>query len=201
MNKVIVAMICIIVIIGAIFTGIFLFRPKEEAPEGETEIKVAEEEEILDECTEEYEQLQQENMLETNSEEEKISPNCSFTLEKYYEKCGHTTRQYSNIPEELVNKTREQLQESYPDWEIKTFASNEIVLSKKMEGECGEHYVVRDTDGKVTIYQVTENGQEIEFEQTEISTEYLTETDKINMKNGIRVNGKEELNQLIEDFE
>lgn len=200
MNKVIVAMICIIVIIGAIFTGIFLFRPKEEAPEGETEIKVAEEE-ILDKCTEEYEQLQQENMLETNSEEEKISPNCSFTLEKYYEKCGHTTRQYSNIPEELVNKTREKLQESYPDWEIKTFASNEIFLSKKMEGECGEHYVVRDTEGKVTIYQVTESGQEIEFEQTEISTEYLTETDKINMENGMRVNGKEELNQLIEDFE
>ena len=33
MNKVIVAMICIIVIIGAILTGIFLFQPKEEVPE------------------------------------------------------------------------------------------------------------------------------------------------------------------------
>ena len=200
MNKVIVAMICIIVIIGAILTGIFLFQPKEEFTQEETQTKVAEEE-ILDECTEEYEQMQQGNMLETNSEEEKISPNCSFTLKQYYEKCGHTTRQYSNIPEELVNKTREQLHEDYPDWEIETFASNEIVLSKKMEGECGEHYIVRDTNGKLTVYQVTENGQEIEFEQTEISTEYLTETDKINMKNGIRVNGKEELNQLIEDFE
>ena len=200
MNKVIVAMICIIVIIGAILTGIFLFQPKEEFTQEETQTKVAEEE-ILDECTEEYEQMQQGNMLETNSEEEKISPNCSFTLKQYYEKCGHTTRQYSNIPEELVNKTKEQLHEDYPDWEIETFASNEIVLSKKMEGECGEHYIVRDTNGKLTVYQVTENGQEIEFEQTEISTEYLTETDKINMKNGIRVNGKEELNQLIEDFE
>ena len=200
MNKVIVAMICIIVIIGAILTGIFLFQPKEESTQEETQTKVAEEE-ILDECTEEYEQMQQGNMLETNSGEEKISPNCSFTLKQYYEKCGHTTRQYSNIPEELVNKTREQLHEDYPDWEIETFASNEIVLSKKMEGECGEHYIVRDTNGKLTVYQVTENGQEIEFEQTEISTEYLTETDKINMKNGIRVNGKEELNQLIEDFE
>lgn len=200
MNKVIVAMICIIVIIGAILTGIFLFQPKEEFTQEETQTKVAEEE-ILDECTEEYEQMQQGNMLETNSEEEKISPNCSFTLKQYYEKCGHTTRQYSNIPEELVNKTKEQLHEDYPDWEIETFASNEIVLSKKVEGECGEHYIVRDTNGKLTVYQVTENGQEIEFEQTEISTEYLTETDKINMKNGIRVNGKEELNQLIEDFE
>ena len=69
MNKVIVAMICIIVIIGAILTGIFLFQPKEEVPEGETKTKVAEEE-ILDECTEEYEQMQQENMLEANSEGE-----------------------------------------------------------------------------------------------------------------------------------
>ena len=31
--------------------------------------------------------------------------------------------------------------------------------------------------------------------------DYLTETDKIAIENGIRVNGLEELNQLIEDFE
>ena len=42
---------------------------------------------------------------------------------------------------------------------------------------------------------------EKEYEVTDISTEYITDTDKINMKNGIKVNGKQELNQLIEDFE
>ena len=31
--------------------------------------------------------------------------------------------------------------------------------------------------------------------------EQLPETDKFNMKNGIKVNGKQELNRLLEDFE
>ena len=39
------------------------------------------------------------------------------------------------------------------------------------------------------------------LKKTDISIEYLTESDKINMKDGIRVNSKQELNQLIEDFE
>ena len=43
--------------------------------------------------------------------------------------------------------------------------------------------------------------QEEVYEKTEISVEYLTETDKVEIQNGIRVNGVEELNQLLEDFE
>ena len=58
-----------------------------------------------------------------------------------------------------------------------------------------------ENDGKVTIYKVLENGEKELFEKTDISIEYLTESDKINMKDGIRVNSKQELNQLIEDFE
>lgn len=53
----------------------------------------------------------------------------------------------------------------------------------------------------MTIYKILEDGKEEIFEKTDISTEYLTDTDKLNMQNGIRVNSKQELNQLIEDFE
>ena len=42
---------------------------------------------------------------------------------------------------------------------------------------------------------------EKEYEETDIYTEYLTETDKNNIQKGIYVNGKQNLNQLIEDFE
>ena len=60
---------------------------------------------------------------------------------------------------------------------------------------------MKDKDGKVVIYKLLEDGTENEYEVTDISTEYITDTDKINMKIGIKVNGKQELNQLIEDFE
>lgn len=93
------------------------------------------------------------------------------------------------------------MQEKYQGYKIESFASNEVILYQEKEGECGEHYMVKDKEGIVTIYRILEDGNQKEIETTGISTEYLPETDKINMKNGIQVNGKQKLNQLIEDFE
>ena len=200
MNKAIVVMISIIVVISAILTAIVIFDPFSEKENYGAEIKVSDIE-ILDECTDEYEEINSQNVLETDSSQEKISPNSAMILKKYYSECKHTIQEYSNIPSELVNKTEKELEEIYNEWDIEKFSSNEIILYKEFEGECGEHYVVRDKDGQVVIYEVLKDGEELEFDKTDISTDYLTETDKIDMENGIKVYGKDNLNQLIENFE
>ncbi len=197
MNKTIMTIIAIIVIIGAIIIGVQICKPNKEQEDIITKVS---DEKIEDDCTDEYQEIQEE-MLQANSTEEKISPNCFITMKKTYNKCGHTTSEYIAIPKELVNKTKEDLEEKYAGWTIDKFSDTQIVISKKEEGECGEHYIVKDKDGKVVIYKLLEDGTENEYEVTDISTEYITDTDKINMKNGIKVNGKQELNQLIEDFE
>lgn len=197
MNKTIMTIIAIIVIIGAIIIGVQICKPNKEQEDIITKVS---DEKIEDDCTDEYQEIQEE-MLQANSIEEKISPNCFITMKKTYNKCGHTTSEYIAIPKELVNKTKEDLEEKYIGWTIDKFSDTQIVISKEEEGECGEHYIVKDKEGKVVIYKLLEDGTENEYEVTDISTEYITDTDKINMKNGIKVNGKQELNQLIEDFE
>ena len=197
MNKTIMSIIAIIVIIGAIIIGVQICKPNKEQEDIITKVS---DEKIEDDCTDEYQEVQEE-MLQANSTEEKISPNCFITMKKTYNKCGHTTSEYIAIPKELVNKTKEDLKEKYAGWTIDKFSDTQIVISKKEEGECDEHYIVKDKEGKVVIYKLLEDGTEKEYEVTDISTEYITDTDKINMKNGIKVNGKQELNQLIEDFE
>lgn len=197
MNKTIMTIIAIIVIIGAIIIGVQIYKQNKEQEDIITKVS---DEKIEDDCTDEYQEIQEE-MLQANSTEEKISPNCFITMKKTYNKCGHTTSEYIAIPKELVNKTKEDLEEKYAGWTIDKFSDTQIVISKKEEGECGEHYIVKDKEGKVVIYKLLEDGTENEYEVTDISTEYITDTDKINMKNGIKVNGKQELNQLIEDFE
>lgn len=197
MNKTIMTIIAIIVIIGAIIIGVQIYKPNKEQEDIITKVS---EEKIEDDCTDEYQEIQEE-MLQANSTGEKISPNCFITMKKTYNKCGHTTSEYIAIPKELVNKTKEDLEEKYIGWTIDKFSDTQIVISKEEEGECGEHYIVKDKEGKVVIYKLLEDGTENEYEVTDISTEYITDTDKINMKNGIKVNGKQELNQLIEDFE
>ena len=200
MNKVIITMICIVVVLGAIITGFLIAQPKDEQQNNITQTQIGEEE-ILDDCTDEYEELENSNMLETNSSEEKISPNSSITYKTYYKGCGHTKEEYNNMPQELINCTKSDIEEKYTDWQIEKFSSNEVILYKEVDGECGEHYLVKEKDGKVVVYKILENGEEQEYETTQISTDYLTDTDKIEMQNGIRVNGQQELNQLIEDFE
>ena len=156
-------------------------------------------EKVTDDCIEEYQEVQEE--VATNSQEEKISPNCLLILKKYYAECNHTINEYVDVPQDLVNGTEEDLKKEYPYWQIEKYSSNEIILYKEFNSNCGQHFVLKEDDGKITVYKINENNEEEIYEKTEISVEYLSETDKGKISEGIKVNGIEELNQLLEDFE
>lgn len=199
-KSIIISAIIVLFILGTII-GIIMIKnclPEEE----KAEIAEQNTEEIYDECTDEYEEMVKSNTLveETSSEGEKISPNCSIIFKRHYNDCGHTIEQYASIPTELVNKTEEDLQKQYEGWTIEEFSRNQIILYREFDSECGEHYILREKDGKVAIYLKTGDTEEL-VEETEIATEFLTQTDRIELQNGIEANGRVELNQLIEDYE
>lgn len=202
MKKVwIIGLIIAIIIIGIIL-GIFIYNKNanknKQSSIVKNEINIVSEK-VTDECTEEYQNSEKE--IETDSQEEKISPNCLLTLKKYYEECNHTINEYVDIPQDLVNGTEEDLKNEYPYWQVEKYSSNDIILYKEFNSNCGQHFVLREDNGKITVYKINENNEEEVYENTEISVEYLSETDKIKISEGIRVNGIEELNQLLEDFE
>lgn len=204
MKKSWIILLFVVVIIIGIIAGLAIYNKNEKSQNNiiENEInKISEK--VTDECTEEYEELERQAKLdiETNSSEEKISPNCLITLKRYYNECQHTINEYIDVPQNLVNGTQEDLEKEYPNWEIQKYSSTEIILYREFDSNCGQHFILRNDNGKITIYKINEEMQEEVYEKTEISVEYLTETDKVEIQNGIRVNGIEELNQLIEDFE
>lgn len=97
--------------------------------------------------------------------------------------------------------TKQEVKEKYPNWKLEEFSKEEIVLSRTMDSFCGEHYYLTEENGYISVYTVDENENKEIKEEGKISTEYLTETDKIALKNGIMIYGTEELNKLLEDFE
>lgn len=204
MKKTWLIILSLVIIVIGILVGIEIYQKKESLQRNivENEINTISED-ITDECTEEYEEIKEQAKLdiETNSNEKKISPNCLIILKRYYNECQHTINEYINIPKTLVNGTKEDLQKEYKNWDIQNFSSNKIILYRKFESNCGQHFLLKNDNGKIAIYKINENGGEELYKETEISVEYLTETDKEKIQNGIRVNGIEELNQLIEDFE
>ena len=198
----IIVLVIVVIIIGIIF-GLRIYSKKKNSKNNilENEIKEVSEK-ITDECVEEYEKMEEaKTEIETTSNEEKISPNCLITLKRHYNECQHTINEYIDIPKDLVNGTQEDLQKEYQNWEIEKYSNTQIILYKEFDSSCGQHFILRNDNGKITVYRINENNEEEVYQKTEIAIDYLTEADKVEIQNGIRVNGIEELNQLIEDFE
>ena len=127
------------VIICAIYTGNKIYQNKQNKKSQEQVEMTEVSEKIEDDCTEEWNELKniETKDVQANSQDDiRISPNCSMIYEIKYEKCGHTSKQYKNIPQDLVNKTEEEVSAKYPEWKVKQFESNKIVLNKTEQAEC-----------------------------------------------------------------
>ena len=188
----------ILLTISIIMLSYILFV-KEEVNKSGTENNNYISELVEDECTEEYEETQKVAVVSVT--EEKLSSNAILILKKYYDKCEHTINEYVELPPELVNMTEKEVQAEYPEWEVIGFEKGKLTLYKEFKDGCGEHFKLKIEDGKIVIYIINSDGTESIYEKTNISSEYLTETDLLNIQDGLEIYGKEELNQIIEDFE
>jgi len=191
--------IAIVFITIAIILCVYILFDRKEVGEEEIDNNVYISEVIEDECTEEYEKTIKTTTVA--STEEKLNANAILILKKYYQTCEHTINEYVELPQELVNMTEKEVQAEYPDWEVIGFEKGKLTLYKEFNDGCDEHFKLKVEDGKVVIYNVNIDGTESVYEKTNISSEYLTETDLLNMQDGLEIYGKEELNQIIEDFE
>lgn len=198
MKKWIYVIIIIIIVMVAIFVGKYLFKNSNNVNKQNSN------ETIVNNVTQQNE-IQENTLINDISvssiEKEKISPNATLILQKCYEECNHTIKEYAKMPEEYVNLTEEELSEQQEEWEIEAFSASEVILTKEVSGVCNEHYVLREKDGYINVYQIHDDNTETLKEETAIATEYLTQTDRIRLEEGIRIYGDEALNSALEDYE
>lgn len=193
MNKKIV-IYSILIIILSFLIGLYVY--KNYTIDNNKEIA---EELIDDECTKIEEEF---STLKVNAEEIKISPKAKLITQVLYTECNHLVEKTETIlDEELINLTKEEFRNKYKEWEIKKFTSSEIIIYKEINDFCNEHYIVKENEGYVAIYKINKNGDEELERVTDILLEYLTNSDIQNIKKGIKVYSKEDLNKTIEDFE
>ena len=136
-----------------------------------------------------------------NNLDKKISPNAVLIFETKYTDCGHVERNEKHIDNDMINMDFDEINNLYDQWDIKSFSPQKIVLCKTQKGICNEHFVIKDVDGKIAIFNETTSSKLKLVKNTEIETQYLPELDKINLKNGVKIYGERELNSYIENFE
>ncbi len=140
------------------------------------------------------------NIIETVVDEVKLSPYAKMVIEKKFTRCGHTSIETIDIPSDLINMTEEEVQAKYENWEIKSFSTKSVSLYREIVANCNDHFVLKDKNGFLAIYEdVTENDMNLK-EITDIDISTLPSGDIANLKNGILVYGKDELSGLLEDF-
>ena len=196
MKKQYIIAICII----AFFTSLIITMnivKENKLQNTKKEAKISEK--VEDECTEEC--TKETKIEEVVATKEKVSANSQLIIKKYFKQCDHTINEYVEMPQELVNLTKEEVQNKYNDWKVIGFEPNKVTLYKEFDDVCGEHFKLKVEDGKIVVYKENNDGSETLYEKTNISSEYLTEADLLNMQDGLEIYGKEELNQVIEDFE
>ena len=142
-----------------------------------------------------------ENVIKTGSNEITVSPNAQIILIQKYKRCGHTVTTKELAPREIINLNEEKVKEFYNGWDVDKFSSNEIQLSRINNGICGEHYILRESDGYISISCKNDSGEYIFKGLTDISVQYLPEDDLAKFEQGIEVVGREALNKFLEDFE
>lgn len=143
----------------------------------------------------------QENVVKTNSSEITVSPNAEVVITQTFKKCGHTIVKRETVPREIVNLKKEDVEKFYKDWNIDEFTANEIKISKTNSGICGEHYIIRESDGYISISCKNDIGEYIFKALTDIPVQYLPEEDVKKLEKGIEIVGRDNLNKFLEDYE
>ena len=188
----IILIAAILVVLAGIVVGVLISNMKASNLQEPPEQKLAYgENEIQNEI----------ELVTTSYNEEKTTPNTILTFKTYYKKCEHMQEKKKEIDETLVNKTKEELQKEYKNWNIEKFNKEEVSFYRELDEICNEHYIIRDNNGYVTIYFLNEEGEEVLNGVTEIVTTYLPQEDQKELEEGIKIIGRENLNSRLEDYE
>lgn len=141
------------------------------------------------------------NITLTNSQEIKISPNAIIVFSKFYSGCGHTVKSKEKVSINMVNMLESEFCNLYSDWKINKFTSDKIELSKNFDGNCDEHFLVKSNNEYIEIYSIHDDNSLELYKKTDIAVKYLTDDDIAELKEGITIYGKNNLNAYIESFE
>ena len=107
----------------------------------------------------------------------------------------------------LISEIEESKEDEVTDECINEWNDYGEYISERVEeannnlSEQDTHYLLKDVYGYIEVYYLGENNNEYLYRKTDISTDYLSQEDKEDLKVGIEVVGIEALNKMLEDFE
>lgn len=135
-------------------------------------------------------------------EASKTETDSVLVLERFYIRCQHTVIDEMIIDTSNVGKTGQDLNNVYPTWTLMEFTPERVMFTMDIDGYCPRHYIIMEKDDYLVIYgSEAETGNIYPFEETNIKFEGLSQDMKEQVRYGLVVDSKEDLEHLIENWE
>lgn len=151
------------------------------------------------------EQQKDSSELEILREDERISPNTFIEKSIHYKDCNHNIIKLNDADDEIINMTESQykkyMKENYSNIKIVDFSSERIILQEERNHMCPNHYIVSESEGKIAIYRIDENGEKyLDKVFNDYPISLLKKIDQDKLMEGIVVDSEEELSNVLENF-
>ncbi|MBP3596843.1 MAG: hypothetical protein J6J60_05555 [Clostridia bacterium] len=139
---------------------------------------------------------------ETSIEDEsKIGINTQLFIKKKYSNCNHEIESIEKVSNEMINLTKDEFIEEFPEYELKKFSEHEIIVEEKIHGICNEHFKIGLGDEFIEIFKFNSEGEEELYLVTNVLIDYLPKEDIKKLNSGILVYGIDNINSILEDYE
>jgi len=133
--------------------------------------------------------------------EPKINEATKMIYEYYYKDDNKIDVIEDIAPYFLIDKNKKEVEKNFSDWQIRNFSSKEVVLRKYIENKNNQKYVIGEYNGLITVfYEKEKDGNSIK-DITNIPLSSLNEEEQQKLRNGIEINGDDELIKVMESYE
>lgn len=112
--------------------------------------------------------------------------------------CGHIKTKTSEADENLIGKTRKEIEKIHPDWKIEEFSENLLSAEISVDSPCENHYLIKLKDGTLFVYK--KNKQNEPVREQKVSTSMLTSDEIKELESGISAETEFEVLEILESF-
>lgn len=129
-----------------------------------------------------------------------VDADTEMIYQYFYTNDRVTKEQKEQAPLFLQGLDREALASVYNGWQMVLFSPEKVILRCQIEGKSSESYILGEDDGYLAVFY--EDGQKALHlqERTDIPLTALPEGEALQIREGLRVTGEENLAKLLADF-
>lgn len=127
-----------------------------------------------------------------------------IVFNKTFEKVNYKTHDEVLIPKDKTSMTQDELQKEYPTWDIDSFSKSKVVMSKTIDSYPPGYYKISymyNIDSEyITVFTYDKEGREKVYKITKTPLDLLDAQTIKQIKKGIIISDKEELNRTLENY-